>query len=244
MLVRWILFQRKHFISLPATFKKENTDTTSGRTIKLHVLIAVWSEHARFFRKQTYFKLGDLWKSSVELSLLWLQLHVDAPEQSQRWHLETKSGFMLTSYLFCSVNSLPVKVDSYQSICERAARPAEFNWERGHRLAATVKVICPPCAVYCTSRERTGLSTLIMDSVLIVCLWDKGAAEKRISKCSDFHQCSCQTFSLFTLHLPARPFSPERCWGDGRLQFGLFPLSDGRTAWICHCSYTTTKKAT
>lgn len=33
-----------------------------------------------------------------------------------------------------------------------------------------------------------------MYSVLIVHLWDNGAAEKHFSSCSDFHQCSCQIF--------------------------------------------------
>lgn len=126
--------------------------------------------------------------------------------------------------------------------CSFPTHLAEFNWERRHRLTATVKVICPPCAVYCRSSKRPGLSTLIMCSVLIVCLWDNGAAEKRISSCSDFHQCSCQTFSLFTLHLPTRPFSPERCWGDGRLQFVLFPPSDGRKTQILQCRNTIIEK--
>lgn len=146
--------------------------------------------------------------------------------------LHTKRTFFLCwLWMFCFIthSAWVEQISEYlRTRCSFSARLAEFNWERCRRLTATVKVIRPPCAVYCGCSERTGLSTLIMYCVLIVCLWDNGAAEKRISSCSDFHQSSCQTFSLFTLHLPTRPFSPKRCWGDGRPPFILFRPSDGR----------------
>lgn len=110
---------------------------------------------------------------------------------------------------------------------------AEFNGEGCHRLTAAVEVVRP---VYCRCSERTGLSALIMDSVLIVCLWDNGAAEKPISKCSDFHQRGCQT-SPFVYTW----FSSEalQSWKVLRRHMAaVCPLHGGQTQ-ILQCENTT-----
>lgn len=125
----------------------------------------------------------------------------------------------------------------YRSICEHAARLAEFNWDRCRRSTAAVKVVRPACLLQI--QQRTGLSALIMDSVLIVCLWDNGAAEKRISSCSDFHQCSCQT-SPFVY----TPFTSEalQAWKVLRRRTAAVCPFYGGDAQILHCGKTTTKK--